>query len=295
MRAENIVTTNSISVENFALSMGSDIRNNVVLNTDNEAVKVIDSIAIYEHICEKDGRKWVLTLNLVGTTPAHLKGWELVQKRELMTVGVSLGNRYFSKDRLEVILLGMASYFEEVLIIVPDLPALHTYRALGYDEYHAMEKVKKHRHEIERCHRRVSEQAHFYLGKENISVLMWSDAFAQQEYYYQQAYDRAMEIYRNNFEFKESIMHNTERYILARLEEQNVQQLGGIRKIVEKAARYLIEEMAFHELFSAILGREPIASYYRDLELITNHINGNYGNPQNKHLGWIVYNIVDSE
>ena len=75
---------------------GYAIPKNVVLNTDNKVVEVLDSIAIYEHICEKDGRKRILTLNLVGTTPAHLKGWELVQKRELMTVGISIGNGYFN-------------------------------------------------------------------------------------------------------------------------------------------------------------------------------------------------------
>ncbi len=211
-----------------------------------------------------------------------------------MAVGVSPGNGYFNKDRLEVILMGMANYFKETIMIVPDLPALHTYRALGYDEYHAMEKVKKHRQEIERCHRRVSEQMLLNFGKQNIKILTWSDGFAQEECY-RYAYGRTVEIYRNNFEFRESILRNTERYILARLEDQNLQQLGGIKEIVEKAANYLIEEMAFFEVFHTILGKEPLVSYYRDLELVTNHVNGNYGNPQNKNLGWVVYNIIDSE
>jgi len=274
---------------------GNNLPKNTVLNMDNDLIEPIDSIVIYEHICEGNTCKQILTLNLMDSTPAHLKGWELVQKRELMTVGISIGNGYFNKDRLEVILMGMASYFKEVVIIVPDLPTLHTYRALGYDEHHAMEKVKKHRQEIERCHRRISEQVHHHFGKQNISVLMWSNGFAQQEYY-QQVYSRTIAIYNTNSEFRESVLRNTERYIIARLEEQNIQQLGGIKKVVEKAAHYLIEEMAFHELFNVILGREqPIASYYRDLELVINHVNGNYGNPPNKYFGWIVYNIIDSE
>jgi len=270
---------------------GSNISKNVVMNTDNEIIEPIDSIVIYEHICEEESCKQILTLNLVDSTPVYLKGWKLVKERKLVTVGVSPGNGYFSKDRLEVILLGMASYFEEVLVIVPDLPALHTYLALGYDEHHAMEKVKKHKHEIERCYRRISEQMLLNFGKQNIKLLMWSSGFIQEECY-QQAHSHVTEIYHSNSDFREVIFRNTERYLLARLEEQNLQQLGGMKKVVEKASHYLIDEIAFHEVMHTILGTEPIISYYRDLELATNYVNGNYGNPRNEHVGSIAYNII---
>jgi len=270
---------------------GYAIPKNVVLNTDNEVVEVLDSIAIYEHDCEKDGHKRILTLNLVGTTPAHLKGWELVQKRGLMTVGISIGNGYFNKERLEVILMGMANYFAEVLIIIPDLPTLHSYLALGYDEHHAMERVKKHRQDISRCCRQISEQAESVFAKKNVNILTWSDHLFPKDYY-RSAYDRAVAIYNSDDGFKESILRNTERYILARLEGQDVQQLGGMRKIVEKAALYLVEEMAFHEMFHSIFGKDVIASYYKGLELIPDYISGFYGNPQNCRAGFTVYNIA---
>jgi tRNA-dependent cyclodipeptide synthase len=273
---------------------GSNISKNIVMNTDNEIIEPVDSIVIYEHICDKKNCKQILTLNLVGTTPAHLKGWELVKKRDLMTVGVSPGNGYFNKDRLEVILMGMANYFKKVIIIVPDLPALHTYRALGYDERHAIEKLKKHRHEIERCHRRVSEQVLLNFRKQNVEILMWGDGFAQKEYY-QQAHGRATSIYGHNPKFREAILRNTERYILARLGDQNVQQLGGMKKVVEQAAHYLIEEVAFFEVSHIIFNTEPLISYYRDLELATSYVNGDYSNSKNKNIGCVTYNIIDSE
>ncbi len=276
------------------LPLNNTIPNNLVLNTYNETVEVLDSIAIYEHICEKTKHKSVLTLNLLGTTPAHLKGWELVKKRELITVGISIGNGYFSRDRVEIILMGMANYFKEVVVIVPDLPVLHTYRSLGYDEHRSLEKMKKHRQEIVRYHRHVSEQILSNSGKQNITLLMWSDGFTQNELY-QVAYRRAINTFQQNATFKEAILRNTERYILARLEDRDVHQLGGMKKIVEKAAHYLIEEMAFHEVFHLVVKNEPISSYYRDLEIITNYINGNYGNFPNPHVGCLSYNIVELE
>jgi cyclo(L-tyrosyl-L-tyrosyl) synthase len=273
---------------------GNNFPKNTVLNMDNNVIEPIDSIVVYEHICERNTCKQILTLNLVDSTPVHQKGWELIKKRETMVIGVSPGNGYFNKERLEVILMGMANYFEEVVIIVPDLPALHTYKALGYDEHHALERIKKHRQEIGRCHRRVSEQLLLNFGKDNIRFTTWSDSLVEEKCY-QQALDQAMEIYRNNCEFSESTLRNTERYILARLEEQDVQQLGGVGKVVEEAAHYLIEEMAFFAMFHMILNKEPVVSYYRDLELASNYVNGKYGNPPNKHIGIATYNIIDSE
>lgn len=270
------------------------IPKNTVLNTENNKIEVLDSIAIYEHTCEKSLCKRVLTLNLVGATPVHQKGWELVKNRELMTVGISPGNGYFSKDRLEVILLGMSSYFREVVVIIPDLPALHTYHALGYDEHHAIERMKKHKRDKRGVCKQIMEQAWQNFGKRNIKFITWSDNVVQEECY-QQALGRALDVYHNNSSFREIILRNTERYILARLEDEDLQQLGGMRNIAEKAAYYLIEEMAFHEVFHIILAKEPISSYYKDLELLPNYVNGKYGNNRNEHVGWVVYNIIDSE
>jgi len=273
---------------------GNNFPKNTVLNMDDDIVEPLDSIVIYEHVCEKNNCKHILTLNLVGTTPAHLKGWELVKKRDVMTVGVSSGNGYFNKDRLEIILMGMASYFREVVMLVPDLPALHTYRALGYDERHAMERMKKHKSSNKAIYKQVTERSIQHFGQKNIRFATWSENIIQEECY-QQALSRAVEIYHNNFEFREDILRNTERYILARLEDRDVQQLGGMREIVEKAAHYLVEEMAFFEISHTMLKRDSLVSYYRDLELGIKYVNGHYGNQQNKHLGCIAYNIVDSE
>jgi len=271
------------------------IPKNVVLNTNNDVVEVLDSVAIYEHVCEKDGRKRILTLNLVGTTPAHLKGWELVKKRELMTVGISIGNGYFNKERMEIILTGVANYFSKVVAIVPDVPAVYTYQALGYDKHHAEQRVKEHRNKIVNCCESIVSEAQKSDGCNiKLQLMTWHDDFPQQEYY-QQAYKRAVEIYHFSSKFRESIQRNTKHYILARLKDQDIQQLGGVDHVVEKAVHYLIEEMALHDVFEVVLGNEPIASYYKELELIPNYANGKYDNTPNKHVGWVVYNIVDSE
>lgn len=282
-------------METANIPAGNNFPKNTVLNMDNNIVEPIDSIVIYEHICERNTCKQILTLNLVDSTPVHLKGWELVQKRELITVGISIGNGYFNKERLEVILTGMANYFSELVVIIPDVPALHSYRSLGYEEHIAEKNVKKHKHRITSCCESIIAKAQEFLQRSiNYRIITWCDNFSQQEYY-KQAYGNAIEAYHNDSKFRESIQRNTEHYILARLEGQDVQQLGGMRTIVEKAVYYLIEEIAFHSVFHIVLGGEPILSYYRDLELIPNYSSGKYGNYRNDHIGCITYNIVDSE
>lgn len=273
---------------------GSNLSNNELLNTNNETIEVLDSIAIYEHVCKKSGCKKILTLNLVGQTPAHKKGWELVKKRKFATVGISIGNGYFSRERVEIILMGMASYFSNLIVVVPDLPAMHTYHGLGCDERQAVERVKRHMQDINRYFRRISENIENSFHVNNIKILTWNEPFFKGKLY-QSAYTQAIEIYHSNSCFRESILRNTERYILARLEEQDVQQLGGMKRIIEKAAHYLLEEMAFHSMFHTTVEEEPIFSYYKDLELVPNYLNGVYGNSPNPYVGWIVYNIIDAE
>lgn len=278
MRTANIPVNNSIV-------------KNTVLNAYNDIVNPVDSIAIYEHVCENTMSKRILTLNLVGTTPTHLKGWELVRNRGMVTMGISPGNGYFSRDRLEVILTGMANYFTEVTVIVPDLPSLHTYRALGYDEHHSIERMKKHKRDRKVIYNQLVEQIWKSYGRRNLRFITWSDDVVHHSCY-QRALDYAIELYASNDSFKEAILRNTERYILARLEEQDVHQLGGMKRIVEKAAYYLIEEMAFHEILPLILGTEPIISYYRELELVSNYLDGKYNNPISTNIGVVVYNII---
>jgi len=273
---------------------GNGIYKYTTLSVDNSVIEPLDSIVIYEHVCEKKDCKRMLTLNLVGTTTAHQKGWELVQKRDLMTIGISLGNGYFSRDRIEMILMGMANYFSELVVVILDVPALHSYRALGYDEHHAIKKIREHKNRIVNYCKSVFSEIAKTGRKVELKMVTWSDDFAQQEYY-AQAYERAIKIYNTDAKFRESVQRNTEHYILARLEGQDIQRLGGIKNVVEKAAYYLVEEMAFHEIFHVILGKEFIVSYYKDLELVVDYIGGVHGNPGNNMAGFVVYNIINSE
>lgn len=267
------------------------IPGNIITNTNNEIIEPIDSMIIYEHE-EKDGKKYALTLNLVGTTPAHLKGWELVKKRDLVMVGVSMGNGFFNKSRLEIILTGMATYFSELVVLIPDMPALHTYRAIGYDEPTVISKVKKHRRTTIKCCKSIFKQKNEVFRKDNVRILTWDKVLALGNDY-QMAYQRAIETYHHHLGFKQAIERNTERYILPRLEQQNIQQLGGMDIVIKEVIYYLLEEMAFHEIFHLILGKESISCYYKELELAPNYLSGNYGNLPNHSAGWIVYNIYE--
>lgn len=258
-------------------------------NENGEVVEPIESIIIYEHIGE-EGKKYYLSLNLMDTTPAYLKGWELVRQKGLMTVGISLGNGYFSRKRLEVILAGMAHYFSEVTVIIADLPTLHSYYALGYDEHTAMHKLEIHSHSL--MHRCETIFNKILDLKATTSIITWKNVLMQ-ETLYQKAYQRVINIYQNNAEFRQKVQENTEHHILAMLEDEDINQVGGMKMVVEKAAHYLLEEMAFHEVSHLVLGKESISSYYKPLELITNYINGQYGNPQNNHVGIVVYHIFD--
>src|SRR5262245_57233868 len=70
-------------------------------------------------------------------------GLELLRKRPLIILGMSPGNAFFTRKRVEIAVCAMARLFGEVAIVVPDTIAVHTYRALGYDEKQSQAKAKK--------------------------------------------------------------------------------------------------------------------------------------------------------
>jgi tRNA-dependent cyclodipeptide synthase len=267
------------------------IPGNFITNANHETIEIIDSLMIYEHSGKND-KKYQLTLNLVGTTPAHLKGWELVKKRDLMMVGVSVGNGYFSKHRLEILLTGMAHYFTELVVVIADLPALHSYRAMGYDERTALRKLKDHGYPIINHCKAIFKRISQKHPQVKTQIITWRQGFSQ-ENYYRDAYQRAITLYQHHAEFRKTVQRHTEHYLLARLEGQDLQQMGGMKTAIEIAAHYLLEEMAFHEIFHLILDKEPLISYYKELELAPHYLNGDYGNPPNKSGGWVVYNIYE--
>jgi len=280
--------------ENYTTNTNGSVNSkNMVLNAVNEEIQPLESMILYEHFCEKKQLLQTVSLHLIDTTLTHQRGWELAKKRELITMGISLGNGYFNRERVELILTGMASQFEEVVVLMPDSPALHTYRALGYDEHNANKNMKKHRYEVERYCRRTSEKIEYEYGKNNIRILRWSDITEQA--CYQEAMAQVLTLYQNHPGFREAILRNTDRYILARLDNKkiDVHQLGGFQKILEHAAHYLLEEMAFHDVIYTLIGKDTIASYYRDLEIGGKYTNGEYGNPSNPHLGWVTYSIAE--
>ncbi len=53
--------------------------------------------------------------------------------KELALIWMSAGNSYFTKERIEKLIKFANKNFEKIVIISPNKPAEHNFRALGYE------------------------------------------------------------------------------------------------------------------------------------------------------------------
>lgn len=57
---------------------------------------------------------------------------------------MSLENSFFSKETVDSLIKFCCSHYDQVVVMLPDGPAYHTYRAFGFDEIKS--RAKAHRH-----------------------------------------------------------------------------------------------------------------------------------------------------
>lgn len=61
---------------------------------------------------------------------------------EIAIIWMSAGNSYFDEKTIRKLLLYADKNFEKIIVISPDKPAEHTFRALGYPENKVRRKSK---------------------------------------------------------------------------------------------------------------------------------------------------------
>ena len=63
-------------------------------------------------------------------------------KKEFALIWMSAGNSYFSEERIGKLLNFADKNFQRIVILSPDKPAEHTFKAFGYLENKARRKAK---------------------------------------------------------------------------------------------------------------------------------------------------------
>lgn len=177
---------------------------------------------------------------------------------------MSPGNSYFKPSRIRSCIELAQAHYEEVFIWIPDKPAIHTYRALGYPPNQCEAKARQKGNTL-----RNHCLAH---SEETVKMLSWErdiDPLPS----YQKALQHLYLLYNHHVEFKHAVQEET-RGVLEKYPHKSVTFTSAS---LDEGACYLLKEFAFLDISPILSPLRPLALvYHRRWPLFERFISGHF-------------------
>ena len=210
--------------------------------------------------------------------PAFGIGYKILAEKGDAIIGMSVGNSYFTEQVLNNLLPLSNQLFSSVRIFVTDVPARHTFEALGYDSRQAESKARLRGNAIRnKCLRAsASEQI-------TCDFVDWkSDVEANNCYI--EARTRIDALYRNSAGFGEAVQ-KAALEVIANSSKTNIDP----KTKIDIAAQYLIEELAYLDVAPEIHGIAKYAYiYHRPWPIFEHFVAGDFDGRTRDKLGIVL-------
>ncbi|WP_080055323.1 tRNA-dependent cyclodipeptide synthase [Spirosoma aerolatum] len=220
----------------------------------------------------------------VSHTRALQIGLDLLPQQPLVLLGISLGNTFFTRKRIEIAICGMAQLFGEVTIVIPDSVTAHTYRALGYDEARSKAKARTAGQKIKNRCLRAIERARKVNPSATIRILDWEQDISTLSGYWE-AYTHACQIFDRNPHFQQAVLNKGYSVLAKRVPEASITR-AAVRECIE----YLFKEFAYLMVCRTALGRDLVIPYHQDSALGQRFCDGEYQEPL-PGIGYLIFEI----
>jgi tRNA-dependent cyclodipeptide synthase len=197
---------------------------------------------------------------------------------------MSPGNGFFSRKRVEIAICGFARLSGNVAVVVPDTIAIHTYRALGYAERAAKERVKKHGLLLKGRCRRALELNGALSPDSQVRMLDWENDISSGSNY-QSAYAEVKGLFETHQRFREDILQTARMFLESKASSSPISEAAAA-----ECSHYLLKELAFLRICRGILGTDVLIPYHKHFAVAADFCDGVYGDPVSG-VGWVVYDI----
>ncbi len=202
--------------------------------------------------------------HLSGT--AFVTGYEIVQTRGLAVLGISLGNSYFSKNKIQGLMQYCATTFSQTRVLIPARIMIYTYLAQGYPKREAEIKARLKGNALRNSCKGIDQMVEL-----NVRVLEWEREIAKHNAYLLEEL-KIETLYRNNAQFRSHIRQTT-----ASVLESTVQSEVNIDDAVELGIYFLLKELAFLSASPKIFGVENVAYvYHKRWDIYERFVNGDF-------------------
>lgn len=223
-----------------------------------------------------NSEKLSVVTGLTGT--AAEVGYKVLRERGIAIIGMSVGNPYFTRETLGELLPTVATLFSSMKLFITDVPARHTFRALGDDETRAAAKARLRGNALRNiCGPLIADLA--LAG----SILNWNDSVAPIESY-RSSLSHLKQLYTTNQDFFLNCNQTAAEVIAPKLKD-NLDLVSQ----TAIAAQYIIEELAYLDSASQIHGISEYAYvYHRPWPILEKFVAGDFDGTKRDEIGFVM-------
>lgn len=197
----------------------------------------------------------------------------------LPIIGMSPGNSYFQPEIITILIQEILNKYGYAVIVVPDIPAISTYEAMGYSLSKARTKAVSRGNNLKnRTHRSLEQCA---VPDELVYILNWKEDI-QAHPLYLESYNKIIKLFENNNKFRNEILDTT-RAVL----KGSGKEIIDMEKSLLKGSEYILSEFAFLEICPELFSsNETRFIYHRDWPAYQNYISGKFDDVQKGYLSF---------
>ena len=200
--------------------------------------------------------------------------------KEIAAIGMSPGNGYFKEEVVQKLIKKVVDKFGKTIVLIPDVPAISTYIALGYPLNIAQRK--KAIPNGKNLKNKVSRTKEMYgYSDEQVRIIDWQGEVEENQSY-KEKYKSIIELYNSNNEFKAAVNDATRRVL-----EYSDREIEDIESALKTATHYLLSEFAFMEFMIGYLNVDKITYiYHRNWPVYEKYIKGEFDGVSKAYLGF---------
>ncbi len=201
----------------------------------------------------------------------------IFKKRETALLGISLGNSFFTKERMHLIFTGFSSYFKNVAVLLADDLAEHNFRVMGYDERKIKRKIRENSNKTRNKIKATINE----IASPNITFYQWRDIESDKGY--RRSIKNIIYTYDHNSAFSQEINQ-----IVLNVLHKYLPKDYNQNDVINEAKWYFLKELAFICTSSDFFNSSVISGYYQESPLFNRNILTDL-----KNVSFVIYECKD--
>ena len=205
-------------------------------------------------------------------------------KKQLALIWMSSGNSYFTEEIIGTLINFANENYPKIMVLSPDKPAEHNFRAVGYSENKVRKKAKLGANLLIN---RFKRQLLKIDAKDKFNFVNWETEVLNNSEY-KKKYVELMSLYKNNLNFRKDARNITKDVITNKFKDIKI----DIENTIDEAVLYLIEEFAFIFACPIIYDVDYIYYlYHHNWYIFENLISGKYDGKKRSNFKFILTGI----